>query len=291
MLVSVVIPTHKQERRAYLKEALGSVLSQTYSNFEIIIVDDGSGLPLFEEFKECYTNGKIRVIRHESSQGISIARNHAVEESRGELIAFLDDDDIWNPDNLERKVQIMRENPNIAMVGSNLMPVNEKVEPLLRGRRKGPAGLNTLQDIIFYGWTPPSGILVRKRCLEEIGGFDPSFKAGGEDEDLYLRLGQRFSCFFLNEDLGKYRVHTLNTSSNLRLNIEPAQAWVKLLDSTKHRSDIPIPFIKRKISRKYFKAARAFVWKGNFEKAFNCFLEAIRYVNFNLRAPNKTLSF
>ena len=114
-LVSVVIPTHN--RADLLPRAIDSVLNQTYSNFEIIVVSDGS-TDNTEEVVKSYSDkdSRIRFIGYSPARGGNIARNTGIEAAKGEYVAFLDDDDEWMPEKLKKQIKVMESNPDIGLV-------------------------------------------------------------------------------------------------------------------------------------------------------------------------------
>ncbi len=110
--VSVIIPTYN--RRAYVQEAIDSVLAQTYTDYEIIVIDDGSTDGTGEALRERY--GDKIIYEWQENQGLSAARNRGIESSRGQYIALLDSDDLWMPEKLERQVACLSQHPEVAMV-------------------------------------------------------------------------------------------------------------------------------------------------------------------------------
>jgi glycosyltransferase involved in cell wall biosynthesis len=184
--VSVIIPTY--DRAHLVSRAIKSVLNQTYQDFEIIVVDDGS-TDNTEEVVKNLNDPRIRHIPHEKNRGLSAARNTGIRAARGEYIAFLDDDDLWLPLKLEkqlRRFQSSRPEVGVIYTGWAYTDPNIRVffgerKPRHRGKLRAAQMVGFITSIIT--------ILVRKGALEEAGYFDedlPSF----EDKDMFIRLAQ-----------------------------------------------------------------------------------------------------
>ena len=187
-VVSVVIPTYN---RAHLVgRAIQSVLRQTYSDFELIVVDDGS-TDNTVEVVEAYQDPRIRLIRLARNYGVSRARNEGIQAARGEWVAFLDNDDEWLPRKLELQMARFREtdDPRITVVyGRGYRRYGESAELKLPPPRVFFEG--DVFDHLLGSWSPgASGFVVRRSSLLGVGGFDEEL-AGSEDWDLWLRLAK-----------------------------------------------------------------------------------------------------
>ena len=186
--VSVAISTWN---RAHLVgRAIQSALAQTFEDFELLVVDDGS-TDATPEVLAGVDDGRLRRVRHERNHGISRTRNTAIGLARGEWMAFLDDDNEWAPDYLDRQLALAASRPDAGVVYCRAH---------VRNARSGaetaePVGL--WQGKVFChlvdGWTPfMSGALIRMSALTEVGGLDETLRAS-EDRDLWMRLAQRTS--------------------------------------------------------------------------------------------------
>jgi glycosyltransferase involved in cell wall biosynthesis len=208
--VSVVIPTFNAA--AFLRGALESVFTQTFSDHEIIVVDDGST----DETAEVLGSlpGPLRLLRQQN-QGVSRARNRGVSESRAPWVAFLDADDLWLPRKLERQMDALRGQPDRAVCATAFTVVDERLEPIeRRGCSPGP----DLRDLLLQGNLigTPSTVVCRRSLVLEAGGFDESLSQCA-DWDLWLRLRRRSPFVCLNESLVLYRTHATNMSRSVRL--------------------------------------------------------------------------
>lgn len=207
VLVSAIITTHN--RANLLKRAIESVLSQTYKNIECIVVDDNS----IDNTREVCSQYPIHYIYipTEESHGGNYARNLGIKTSKGEYCAFLDDDDYWLPQKIEKQVELIRkmkcELVYCGIMEERITPKGEKFtahlpSPSLCGNMKR----RILQAIP----TTTTNILVRRDALFDVGLFDENLRFWQEYE-LTIRLAQRLPFFFVNEPLSVYRVDTYDT--------------------------------------------------------------------------------
>ena len=221
--VSVVIPTYR--RPVELKRALESVLTQDFTNIEVLVVDDNPpGTPGREDTTRLLESleGPLVYIRTEGSLGGAGARNVGIEAARGEYVAFLDDDDQWLPGKLRRQMELMESLPlSVCSVDTGFFEIDEtrgtkkQVKPALRGK--------IFDELLVKhkGRAPKlSSMLCRTRALREIGGFDASLPAR-QDLDLYLRLARNYSFEFIEDPLVIKYVHendriTANVTSKIR---------------------------------------------------------------------------
>ncbi|MBD5237145.1 MAG: glycosyltransferase family 2 protein [Bacteroidales bacterium] len=201
-----------------LKRAVQSVLSQTYSNYELVIVDDASddSTPNWCLQLESTYPSKIKYIRIDKndSKGGNYARNLGIKNSLGEYLAFLDDDDEWLPSKLEKQVAVMDEKKNCVLVyGDRLIEnVNSRGEisyTHLSFNKKYSGDVS--KDILTDIFTTTSLILTRKSAVEEAGLFDEDLKFWQEYE-LSIRLAQIGEFLYVDEPLIRYRVNTFDTS-------------------------------------------------------------------------------
>lgn len=204
--VSVVIPTYN--RKFFIQEALNSVLDQSYLDYEVIVVDDGSTDNTGEVIQNIY--GTRVHYYWQLNQGESVARNKGIELANGEYIAFLDSDDKWLSRKLDIQVRMLDENPDIGMSFSQAQLINERGD--LQERSVIGEHLN-VSDISFEKLVmhnliagSVSSSLIRKDILERIGGFDPQIRYG-EDWDLWLRINSLSKFGFIAEPLVQVRRH------------------------------------------------------------------------------------
>jgi glycosyltransferase involved in cell wall biosynthesis len=213
-LVSVIIPTYNRSR--FLSETLDSVLNQTYKDTEIIVVDDGSTDGTAQLVRK-YAR-RIRYIYQKRSERSS-ARNRGVRESCGEYVAFLDSDDLWLPEKIERQVKVLNEKREIGVVYTDVQFIDECGRAyegticwaaLQRKRRSLYEDLMTRNVISGSA----SSVLLRRECLETAGPFDEGMNAC-EDLDLWRRLAAHYRFHKIDLPLVKLRVHVENTQDRL----------------------------------------------------------------------------
>jgi GT2 family glycosyltransferase len=213
-LVSVVIPVYNGER--FLWESLQSVFAQSYQDYEIICVDDGSkdaSLAILNEYRD-----RIKVLQ-QANTGQAGARNAGAKTGIGKYLAFLDQDDRWYRQKLERQVAILEANSEAIMVHCDMDWIDEAGHVTQRSlvsasRRSVHKGVTMPQ---LVGWDPciyPSTMLIRRVAFDRVGGFDQELGGYGEDIDLMLRLRQEGLFIFLEETGTQYRKHSTNFSGS-----------------------------------------------------------------------------
>lgn len=200
-LVSVVIPT--RDRRQLLTRALDSVRAQTYSNLEIIVVDDGSTDGTAEYLA---TQSDVKVIALETNLGGAAARNRGIATAAGQFVAFLDSDDEWLPTKLERQVATMAGAEKVGAVYCRHF--NHDDVTGVRSQAAGPLYTGVITEDLMAGRCPRtvSLFLVRRIALESIGGFDEKL-AGFQDTDLWIRMSTDWHFDAVDEPLAIVHNH------------------------------------------------------------------------------------
>jgi glycosyltransferase involved in cell wall biosynthesis len=201
-LVTVVIPT--RNRRDDLRRAIASVKAQTWSDLEIVVVDDGSTDDTARILAEMATvDPTLRVIRHETSRGGAAARNQGIEAARGRWVAFLDDDDTWLPRKLEAQLRALHAEPKaVAAACAYYYCAPWRPERVARVKTQA-----TIQGMLSSNTLGGASVCVaRTETLRAIGGFDAQFRSG-QDWDLWLRLFREGTIVCCDEPLARYRSH------------------------------------------------------------------------------------
>lgn len=192
--VSVIIPTYN--RADLLPRAVNSVLAQTYSDLEIIIVDDCSPDDTREVIAR-FSDLRIRSFRHERNKGLSAARNTGIANARGEYIAFLDDDDEYLPSKLEEQVELLNTSSNdVGLVYGWLNWIDGSSGRVLESRRSAMQGDIFDEALAMNGPSSPPSWLARSSVIREVGGFDEKVYYH-EDRVLLCRIAQRYSAAVL----------------------------------------------------------------------------------------------
>lgn len=222
-LVSAVIPTYN--RHAFVGRAIASVLAQTYTHYELIVVDDGSTdrtMSLLKTYGE-----RVQVI-HQNNRGVSAARNTGIRAAKGAFIALLDSDDSWLPKKLERQVKYFQTNPRALVCQTEEIWVRngKRVNPKKRHQK--------FSGMIFEKTLPlclvsPSAAMIRKSLFDEVGCFDESFPAC-EDYDLWLRITWKHPIHLIDTPLiVKYGGHPDQLSRMPELDKYRIRSLVKIL--------------------------------------------------------------
>jgi glycosyltransferase involved in cell wall biosynthesis len=206
-LVSVVITTYN--RNEFLEQAIGSVINQSYRNFEILVIDDGSTNNYAESICNKFNNCNYF---YKENGGVSSARNYGIKKSKGAYIAFLDDDDYWRSDKLEKQVVVLENNNEVDCVHSSAIVVDEwgiETGKIIGAseekahKRSGYVFWNALGVWLVKASTP----LIRKKVFVNEMVFDETLEAG-EDIDFYQRMFYRHKVLYLNEPLVYYREYS-----------------------------------------------------------------------------------
>lgn len=226
-LVSVITPAFNAEK--YIAATIESVLAQTYSDWELIIVDDGSTDRTAEIVKN-YTARDSRVVYvFQKNAGQSAARNAALMHSHGVYIAFLDADDLFNPEKLEVQTTFLEKNPLCGVCYCRIAHFfNDDPEKFFTFDVPHPSG-NLFQDLLRSNFINPLSVVLRKNLLDQVGGFNPSFRRVDE-QYLWLKLARAGADFqYLNQSLARYRVHRGSLSNEARYFSETEAQFIKLL--------------------------------------------------------------
>ncbi len=206
-LVSIVIPTYN--RPELLVQTLESIAMQTYSNYEVLVVDDGS--PTDDAKKVCERFKDVQYIRSENSGGPARPRNIGIQKSKGDYVAFVDDDDIWLPNKLETQVTILENNPDFGLVHGCCKTIDLEGNPsdIIIGRpgtleeKHGKVSLRMVGN-----WTlmTPT-VLLRKKVIDAVGLFNEDMPPIGEDAEFWIRSSFFTNFYYLDEPLVLYRKH------------------------------------------------------------------------------------
>jgi glycosyltransferase involved in cell wall biosynthesis len=206
--VSVIIPTYNMAR--FVGDAVGSVLAQTFEDFEVIVVDDGS-TDNTREIVAGFVDPRVRYV-YQDNQERSAARNAGIRLARGEYIAFLDADDVWLPEKLALQVYLLETRPEVGLVytGAYVME-NGRIFTEQKGKHRGRVvrPLLVVDNIVTgSGCTP----MVRRECFDQVGFFDEvSSVIPCEDWDMWLRIATKYEFDYVPQPLAKCRVHSANT--------------------------------------------------------------------------------
>jgi len=192
--VSVIIPTYN--RGWILREAIDSVLAQDFTDYELIVVDDGST----DDTRQILGSyGRDLLVLRQSNQGVSAARNRGIAESRARLVAFLDSDDLWLPQKLARQLAFFESKPDalICQTAETWLRNGVRVNP--KNRHQKRSGM-IFEPSLALCLVSPSAVMIRKTLFDTVGRFDESLPAC-EDYDLWLRISCRYPVFLIDDPL------------------------------------------------------------------------------------------
>lgn len=230
-LVSVIIPVYNGEK--YIEEAMNSVYAQTFRDFELIVINDGS-TDCIEGRLEKYRNRMIYLAQE--NRGISAARNHGLQVARGTLIAFLDADDIWLPQKLERQVEFARAHPEYGIVAADVEAFDKRGILNCSVKNRYPISNGyVMEKLLFYNWIGTSAAMVQRECFEKVGTFDEEPGILGEDWMMWVRIAAQYPIYFIDEVLVRHRVHPESISHS-----DPEAQFLNLFRNLeKLRTSIP----------------------------------------------------
>ncbi|MHC1576972.1 MAG: glycosyltransferase [Methanosarcinaceae archaeon] len=234
----------------YLKEAIDSIYQQTYTDWEIVFWDNAS-TDNSAEIARSYDD-RLHYFCSEGTVPLGHARNFAIENTRGKYIAFLDCDDRWLPDKLERQIRIFEDRKDIALLYSDSYIVDSSGNRIKRAfdSEKPERGMIFNDLLSKYNFIPLLTVLIKKDVLDEVGYFNPEYNVA-EEYDLFLRIAHSFTIDYIDHPLAEYRVHENNLSFNqnigIREELEIMNKW--LCNYPEIRRELGISIKKKKIKK------------------------------------------
>ena len=213
---------------AYLREAVDSILAQTFGDLELLVVDDGSG-DATGEILASYGDSRLRVIRNDTNRGLPAALNIGLRAARAPLVARLDADDRSHPSRLERQVRFLESHPEVALLGTEYRVIDERGLPVQR--RVWPVCATAVgirwQGLFGNPFAHSSVMFRRSVIVDELGGYDERMPAGVEDYDLWSRLRRKHVAMNLLEPLIDFRAHGSSVTAK-----QPSLLRMELLRQT-----------------------------------------------------------
>jgi glycosyltransferase involved in cell wall biosynthesis len=207
--VSVNLCCYNGEK--YLEEALQSVLLQTYKDWELVVVNDGSTDSTERIIKSHMAAGKPIVYHYQENAGLGSARNKALQLSSGRYIALIDQDDMWLPEKLEKQVRAFEVDRSLGLVYSDTYFIDQDGKELGTAFKRSPppAGDPFVGLLTHRNFMPCLTVLVRREAAQDVRGFNEKLKYV-EDYDLFLRIALKYKVSCIPEPLAKYRIHAGN---------------------------------------------------------------------------------
>jgi glycosyltransferase involved in cell wall biosynthesis len=224
-LITVIIPLYNKEK--HIKKTLESVLRQSFIDFELLLINDGStdsSLALVNRFND----SRIQVI-NQDNKGVSSARNLGIKKAKTPFVALLDADDIWQKKHLENLVKLQQKYPDEQVFASaySVQFKNKKQIFTLKETFENP--LNFFKNSLQFSILNSSNVLLNKNIFEETGLFNTQYK-GGEDTDFWIRLGLKHAVCFTNEVSVIINKSILNQASNSLTNYNDASYLLNYLE-------------------------------------------------------------
>ncbi len=286
--VDVIIPAYNAAR--YLPAALESVAAQSFEDWQIVLVDDGSTdntAEVIARFIERF-GSKLRYIRQDN-RGLPAARNTAIRASTSEFLALLDADDAWLPCRLAESVRVLRERPMAGLAYGLITYIDAEGNPgsTFAGNRGLAEGRIASRIYMRKVDLPCPTITFRRRCTEEVGLFDESMRAT-EDRDLWLRIAQRYEVAFIPRVLAYYRLSANSMSTDAQRMIAAQMRFIR-----KHYGSAGCGFLARQASwaRIYKQQADGLHAQGRRWAALLSSLRAMAIYPFDLDNARTAASF
>lgn len=208
-LVSIITPTYN--RADFIEQAVNSVLAQTYPNFELLIVDDGSTDNTRELLEPSLADSRVRYF-HQENQGQSVARNLALSEATGDFVCFLDSDNYWPVEKLEKQIELFTRYPDYDVIYGDIIVIDENDREVTRKnmrRYSGHIAIHMIRD----NCVSMNTAMARRRCFDELGAMSGTRRVA-DDYDLWLRFSARFRFLYVPAYFAYYRVMEDQISSD-----------------------------------------------------------------------------
>ena len=273
--VSVIIPTYNCGH--LVAEAVDSVRAQTYRDFEVIVVDDGSTddtWPTIEKLAASW--GKIRAI-HSEHAGLAAARNRAIARMRGEWIALLDADDLWEPQKLQRCMDYLAAHRHLRIVYTPMAPIREDRTPMIGHSKPCHAGQLTekLFESIFVH--DPAAVF-HKLVIEACGGFDESLPVCVGHE-FWLRVSAKFEFGLIDEALAlrRWSETSLTRANRLRGRLIKAKMLERFYFEKGGRELLAANVALPRLARVHYSAGKILLAAGRYQEAAEYLRKAMRY--------------
>lgn len=295
MRATVVIPTYNVGR--YIRITLDSVLQDASDDIEVLVIDDGSSDDTLAKVQGY--GPRVRWF-HQSNQGAAAARNKGIELSTGEIVFFLDSDDVVFPGRFASSLAVFAGAPQIGMVFTNLVHIDHEGAVLnhdvldgymaMRKMAAAEQGWHVIPKeqmrlhLVGSNFISTSGVAVPRRVLAEIGGFRPDYYCG-EDWDLWMRVAERYDVAYVPRKTHAYRLHPTMTSSSNPERIHTSQ--IQGLTEHKGRSSNPqfSRLAEQKIGENYYSLAYFYYEQGAMAKARQMLRHAVTTVPMTKVAP------
>ncbi len=281
-VVSVIMPTHNREK--YIGDAIGSVLTQEFTNLELIILDDGS-TDATEQIVGSFKDSRIRYYRFDNTGEISKLRNTGINHCNAQFIAFIDSDDIWGPEKLNEQLRLFERYPDAGFGFCDVIEFQDQKSVLRSGIYEGLEGADFTGNIFLplvqnqYAIYPSSAIF-KKACVETVGMVNEALKPG--ETEFFTRLAYAYDCFISHRTMVKIRKHEGNSSD--RWKTETVHEMLFCLKQLRSEGKIPDKLFRKMTSWYHYLGGMGYREKQLHRKARQEFALCVRYKPFHVKA-------
>lgn len=283
IFVSIIMPAYNAER--FIEESIVSVQNQTFKNWELIIVNDGSTDSTAKIIGDWAVNDKRVFYIYQENKRLGAARNTAIRAARGEWIAFIDSDDLWMPEKLEKQLEVVNQN-KVDVVFTNGFILDDSTKELRKyDTFYGNFSGDKIYKLLFNGnFIPVLSVLMKRSFIEVIGFQDESAYAYGcEDWDYWLRLSKSGAIFYgMDNRLFTYRIHENGMSQNLfTMTMAECYLLYKNLDRSLFKKQEYF-----QIKRRFFKLIQQIIpglFKTNNKERLSFYLNILSKVSYNYK--------
>lgn len=279
-MISVIIPTYNCDK--YICEALDSVLDQTYSDYEIIVIDDGSTDTTRAMIANRYPSVRYYYVQN---NGVSSARNAGISMAQGELIAFLDADDKWLAEKLEKQAAMFVDETVGLVFTENYFFNEQGISEFTANKKDRLMHGNIVRNIFLNSYVVTSTVMVRKSVFDQVGMFEEELSVA-EDDNMWMRIGMKYGIALLDERLVQYRMTVGSLSSDFNALVIGANKQLELLRSryTDLYNSLGWLTIRKKYADLYFSEAYRDFTQGNYTLSRTRFIDSFKNYPFRLRS-------
>ncbi|MFH1754870.1 MAG: glycosyltransferase [Candidatus Latescibacterota bacterium] len=284
--VSVVIPCFNGER--FIGDALKSVLSQSFKELEVIVVDDGSSDGSRDIVEKYSSDSRVVYLSHDVNKGIPAARNTGIRHAHGDYIAFLDQDDVWMQNKLTKQMQIFENDAKgeIGLVFSDLEIIQDVSGRNRSWQGKAPPGIGAksrsevLRSLFMHNCIPIVTAIVRRVCFEKVGLLDEEIRSGSDDYDLCFRIAMQYRLAHIAEPLVLRRIHGKNFSDVEKFYPDKLKILGKVLEAVPELADLK----DRRLGVLHMQRGNYFLFAGQLDKAKKAYKSSLRHERSNVKA-------
>ena len=274
MLVSIIMPVYNG--MPFLKEAVDSVFKQTYKEFELIVINDGSSDGSLRFLEETKKRAKERLkIINQTNRGQVVAKNNGIKVAQGDFIAFLDSDDVWDKEKLTVQMEFFKKHPTLFLCYTEAFLIDEN------SKKIGYRSVNSLYKgrcfdlLIKRNNITASSVVLKRKCIDTVGKFDETLNCC-ENWDLWLRISKFFEIGYIKKPLTSYRIHSSHMSNKRSKMLMGRIEVIK-----KHCLGLSKKEYKNALLNAYIDFAKSNLWNLELEDAKNNLLEALKIKPFS----------